>query len=65
LGFLFAVPNFTGGFMGLWNEEMKHETTVIALASKLTSVALECCMTSIFQKEYHRQKKRPSQQGGV
>jgi hypothetical protein len=32
LGFLFAVPNFTGGFMGLWNEEMKYETTVIPLA---------------------------------
>jgi hypothetical protein len=29
LGFLFAVPNFTGGFMGLWNEEMKYEITVI------------------------------------
>jgi hypothetical protein len=31
LGFLFAVPNFTGGFMGLWNEEMKYETNVIAI----------------------------------
>jgi len=30
-GFLFAVPNFTGGFMGLWNEEMKYETNVIAI----------------------------------
>ena len=30
-GFLFAVPNFTGGFMGLLNEEMKYETNVIAL----------------------------------
>ena len=30
-GFLFAVHNFTGGFMGLWNEEMKHETNVIAI----------------------------------
>jgi hypothetical protein len=33
LGFLFAVPNFTGGFMGLWNEEMKYETNVIALTT--------------------------------
>jgi hypothetical protein len=31
LGFLFAVPNFTGGFMGLWNKEMKYETNVIAV----------------------------------
>ena len=30
-GFLFAVPKFTGGFMGLWNEEMKYETNVIAI----------------------------------
>jgi len=30
-GFLFAVPNFTGGFMGLWNEEMKYKTNVIAI----------------------------------
>jgi hypothetical protein len=29
LGFLFAVPNFTGGFMCLWNKEMIYETTVI------------------------------------
>jgi hypothetical protein len=33
LGFLFAVPNFTGGFMGLWNEQMKYETIVIALTA--------------------------------
>jgi hypothetical protein len=33
LGFLFAVPNFTGGFMGLWNEEMKYEMSVIALTA--------------------------------
>jgi hypothetical protein len=31
LGFLFAVSNFTGNFMGLWNEEMKYETNVIAI----------------------------------
>jgi hypothetical protein len=31
LGFLFAVLNFTGGFMGLWNYEMKYETNVIAI----------------------------------
>jgi len=31
LGFLFAVPNFTGGFMGLWNKEMKYETNIIAI----------------------------------
>jgi hypothetical protein len=31
LGFLFAISNFTGGFMGLWNEEMKYETNVIAI----------------------------------
>ena len=30
-GFLFAVPNFTGGFIGLWNQEMKYETNVIAI----------------------------------
>ena len=29
--FFFAVPNFTGGFVGLWNEEMKYETNVIAI----------------------------------
>jgi hypothetical protein len=31
LGFLFAVSNFLGGFMGIWNEEMKYETTVIPI----------------------------------
>ena len=31
LGFLLAVPNFTGGFIGLWNQEMKYETNVIAI----------------------------------
>jgi hypothetical protein len=30
-GFLFAVSNFIGDFMGLWNEEMKYETVVIAI----------------------------------
>jgi hypothetical protein len=30
LGFLFAVSNFIGSFMGLWNEEMKYETNGIA-----------------------------------
>jgi len=33
LGFLFAVPNFTVGFMRLWNEEMKYETNVIAIVT--------------------------------
>jgi len=33
LGFLFAVPNFTAGFMRLWNKEMKYETNVIALVT--------------------------------
>jgi hypothetical protein len=33
LGFLFAVPNLTGGFMGLWNEEMKCEMNVIAISA--------------------------------
>jgi hypothetical protein len=31
LRFLFAVPNFTGGFMGLWNEEMKYEMNIIVI----------------------------------
>jgi hypothetical protein len=31
LGFLFAVPNFIGSFMGQWKEEMKYETNVIAI----------------------------------
>ena len=31
LGFLFAVPNFTDGFMCLYNNQMKHETNVIAI----------------------------------
>jgi hypothetical protein len=31
LGILFAVSNFIGGFMGLWNEEMKYEMNVIAI----------------------------------
>ena len=31
LGFLFAVPNFTAGFIRLWNKEMKYETNVIAV----------------------------------
>ena len=33
LGFLFAVPNFTASFMRLWNEEMKYETSVIAIVT--------------------------------
>jgi hypothetical protein len=33
LGFLFAVSNFIGGLMGLWNEEMKYETNVIAIST--------------------------------
>jgi hypothetical protein len=28
----FAASIFIGGFMGLWNEEMKYETNVIAIA---------------------------------
>jgi hypothetical protein len=35
LGILFAVSNFMGGFMGLWNEEMKYETNVFAIITKL------------------------------
>jgi hypothetical protein len=31
--FFFAVSNFTAGFMGLWNEEMKYETNVIAMVT--------------------------------
>jgi hypothetical protein len=46
LGFLFAVPNFTGSFMGLWNKEVKYQTKVIAFVTSLTSVALKWCMTS-------------------
>jgi len=33
LGFLFAVPNLTAGFMHLWNEEMKYETNVITIVT--------------------------------
>ena len=33
LGFLFAVPNFTAGFMCLWNEGMKYETNVITIVT--------------------------------
>jgi hypothetical protein len=29
----FAVSNFIGGFMGLWNEEKKYETNVIAIVT--------------------------------
>ena len=29
LGFLFAIPNFTAGFMRLWNEETNYETNVM------------------------------------
>jgi hypothetical protein len=46
LGFLFAVSNFIGGLMGLWNEEMEYETNVIATFRYLRSVALKWCMTS-------------------
>jgi hypothetical protein len=31
LGFLFAVSNFIGGFMSLWNEEMNYETIVTVI----------------------------------
>ena len=31
LGFLFAVPNFTDGFMRLSNSEIKHEMNVITI----------------------------------
>jgi len=32
--------------MGLWNEEMKYETNVIAIITYLRSVAFKRCMTS-------------------
>jgi len=46
LGFLFAVPNFTDGFMRLSNSQMKQETNVIAIVTYLSYVALKWCMTS-------------------
>jgi len=45
-GFLFAVPNFTDGFMRPSNSEMKQETNVIAIVTYLSYVALKWCMTS-------------------
>jgi len=45
-GFLFAVPNFTEGFMRPSNGEMKQETNVIAIVMYLSYVALKWCMTS-------------------
>jgi hypothetical protein len=33
LGFLFAVSYFKRDFMGLWNEETKYETNVIAITT--------------------------------
>ena len=45
-GFLFAVPNFTDGFMRPSNCEMKQETNVIAIVTYLSYVALKWCMTS-------------------
>jgi len=44
--FLFAVPNFTDGFMRLSNSEMKQETNVIAIVTYVNYVALKWCMTS-------------------
>jgi len=46
LGFLFAVPNFTDGFMHPSNSEMKQEMNVIAIVMYLSYVALKWCMTS-------------------
>jgi len=46
LGFLFAVLNFTDGFMHPSNSEMKQETNVIAIITYLSYVALKWCMTS-------------------
>jgi hypothetical protein len=46
VGVLFAVSNFIRGLMGLWNEEMKYETSVILIITKLTSVTFIRYMTS-------------------
>jgi len=46
LGFLFAFPNFTDGFMRPSNSEMKQETNVLAIVMYLSYVALKWCMTS-------------------
>jgi len=46
LGFRFAVPNFTDGFMRSSNSEMKQETNIIAVVTYLSYVALKWCMTS-------------------
>jgi len=46
LGFLFAVPNFTDGFMRPTNSEMKRIANVIAIVTYLRYVALKWCMTS-------------------
>jgi hypothetical protein len=40
-GFLFAFSNCTDGFMHLSKQEMKHETNVITILTKLRSVALK------------------------
>ena len=45
-GFLFAVPNFTDGFMRPSNSQMKQEMNVIAIITYLSYVALKWCMTS-------------------
>ena len=45
LGFLFAVPNFTDGFMRPSNSEMKQETQ-LEIVTQLSYVALKRCMTS-------------------
>jgi len=44
--FIFAVPNFTDGFMRPSNSEMKQETNVIAIVTYVNYVALKWCMTS-------------------
>ena len=44
--FLFAVHNFTDGFMRPSNSEMKQETNVIAIVMYVNYVALKWCMTS-------------------
>jgi len=45
-GFLFAVPNFTDGFMCPSNSEMKQEMNFIAIVTYLSYVPLKWCMTS-------------------
>ena len=46
LSFLFAVPNFTDGFLRPSNSGMKQGTNVIAIITQLSYVALKWCMTS-------------------